>query len=91
MRDFLPAGLRGMLVAAFFAAYMSTIATQLNWGTSYLVNDFDWWRAERAQVEAGTFVPEVREMYAQSMGFDKFRREFTAFWQLPPDFEIEEA
>lgn len=40
MRDFLPAGLRGMLVAAFFAAYMSTIATQLNWGTSYLVNDF---------------------------------------------------
>ena len=40
MRDFLPAGLKGLLVAAFFAAYMSTIATQLNWGTSYLVNDF---------------------------------------------------
>ena len=40
MRDFLPAGLKGVLVAAFFAAYMSTIATQLNWGTSYLVNDF---------------------------------------------------
>lgn len=39
MRDFLPAGLKGLLVAAFFAAYMSTIATQLNWGTSYLVND----------------------------------------------------
>ena len=40
MRDHLPAGLRGMVVAAFFAAYMSTITTQLNWGTSYLVNDF---------------------------------------------------
>jgi SSS family solute:Na+ symporter len=40
MRDFLPAGLKGLLVAAFFAAYMSTIATQLNWGTSYLINDF---------------------------------------------------
>lgn len=40
MRDFLPAGLKGLLVAAFFAAYMSTIATQLNWGTSYIVNDF---------------------------------------------------
>jgi len=39
MRDFLPVGLKGLLVAAFFAAYMSTIATQLNWGTSYLVND----------------------------------------------------
>ena len=40
MRDFLPIGLKGLLVAAFFAAYMSTIATQLNWGTSYIVNDF---------------------------------------------------
>lgn len=40
MRDFLPVGLKGLLVAAFFAAYMSTIATQLNWGTSYVVNDF---------------------------------------------------
>jgi SSS family solute:Na+ symporter len=40
MRDFLPDGLRGMLVASFFAAFMSTVATQLNWGTSYLINDF---------------------------------------------------
>jgi len=39
MRDFLPMGLKGMLVAAFFAAYMSTIATQFNWGSSYLLND----------------------------------------------------
>jgi Na+/proline symporter len=40
MRDHLPTGLKGMLVASFFAAYMSTIATQLNWGTSYVMNDF---------------------------------------------------
>jgi SSS family solute:Na+ symporter len=40
MRDFLPTGLKGLLIAAFFAAYMSTIATHLNWGTSYLINDF---------------------------------------------------
>ncbi|WP_035757652.1 sodium:solute symporter family protein [Hugenholtzia roseola] len=40
MRDFLPSGLKGLLLAAFFAAYMSTISTQLNWGASYLVNDF---------------------------------------------------
>ncbi len=40
MNDFLPIGLKGLLVAAFFAAYMSTIATQLNWGSSYLINDF---------------------------------------------------
>lgn len=40
INDFLPVGLKGLLVAAFFAAYMSTIATHLNWGTSYIVNDF---------------------------------------------------
>jgi solute:Na+ symporter, SSS family len=40
MRDHLPAGWRGLLLGAFFAAYMSTISSQLNWGTSYIVNDF---------------------------------------------------
>ena len=40
MRDYLPAGLLGLLLAAFFAAYMSTLATHLNWGASYTVNDF---------------------------------------------------
>ncbi len=40
MRDYLPTGLKGLLVASFFAAFMSTIATQLNWGTSYIINDF---------------------------------------------------
>jgi solute:Na+ symporter, SSS family len=40
MRDVLPSGLLGLLFAAFLAAFMSTISTQLNWGVSYLVNDF---------------------------------------------------
>jgi Na+/proline symporter len=40
MIRYLPAGLLGLLVATFLAAYMSTIAAQLNWGTSYLINDF---------------------------------------------------
>jgi SSS family solute:Na+ symporter len=39
MRDHLPVGLKGVLVASFLAAYMSTISTQLNWGTSYVVHD----------------------------------------------------
>lgn len=39
MRDFLPVGLKGLLVTAFIAAYLSTISTQLNWGAGYLVND----------------------------------------------------
>jgi Na+/proline symporter len=38
--DALPPGLRGLLLASFAAAFMSTISTQLNWGSSYLVNDF---------------------------------------------------
>jgi len=40
MIGYLPPSLRGLMIAAFAAAYMSTIATQLNWGASYLVNDF---------------------------------------------------
>jgi len=39
MTDVLPHGWRGVMLAAFGAAYMSTISTQLNWGASYLVND----------------------------------------------------
>ena len=35
-----PPALRGLMLAAFAAAYMSTIGTQLNWGASYVVNDF---------------------------------------------------
>src|SRR5438309_1244709 len=35
-----PPALRGVMLAAFAAAYMSTIGTQLNWGASYFVNDF---------------------------------------------------
>ncbi len=39
MVKFLPSGLRGMLVAAFFAAFMSTVSTHINLGASYLVSD----------------------------------------------------
>jgi Na+/proline symporter len=39
MKEYLPAGLKGLLFIAFLSAYMSTISTQLNWGASYLTND----------------------------------------------------
>ncbi len=39
MRDFLPVGLKGLLLVTFISAYMSTISTQINWGASYLIND----------------------------------------------------
>ena len=40
MVKYLPPGLLGLMIAVFLAAYMSTISSQLNWGTSYLINDF---------------------------------------------------
>jgi Na+/proline symporter len=40
MLTFLPAGLLGLVVTSLIAAFMSTISTHLNWGSSYVVNDF---------------------------------------------------
>jgi Na+/proline symporter len=40
MISFLPHGLLGIVVASLTAAFMSTISTHLNWGSSYIVNDF---------------------------------------------------
>ena len=39
MKESLPSGVFGLLLAGFLAAYMSTVATHLNWGTSYFIND----------------------------------------------------
>jgi solute:Na+ symporter, SSS family len=40
MNNYLPHSMRGIAIAGFLAAFMSTVATQLNWGASYLVSDF---------------------------------------------------
>jgi Na+/proline symporter len=40
MLTFLPHGVLGVMVAGLLAAYVSTLSTHLNWGTSYLVHDF---------------------------------------------------
>jgi SSS family solute:Na+ symporter len=40
MLKFLPHGFLGLMTASLIAAYMSTIDTHLNWGASYVVNDF---------------------------------------------------
>ncbi|HEU4479196.1 MAG TPA: hypothetical protein VFR80_11810, partial [Pyrinomonadaceae bacterium] len=40
VRSYAPVGLLGLLVAGIFAAYMSTVSTLMNWGASYIVNDF---------------------------------------------------
>ncbi|MDN6280192.1 MAG: Na+:solute symporter [Psychroflexus sp.] len=40
MLSYLPAGLLGLIITSLIAAFMSTISTHLNWGSSYIVNDF---------------------------------------------------
>ena len=58
MLTFLPPGLLGVVLASLIAAYMSTISTHLNWGSSYVVNDFykrfvNPQASEKAQVRVG--------------------------------------
>ena len=40
MLTFLPSGMVGLVLASLMAAVMSTLSTHLNWGSSYIVNDF---------------------------------------------------
>ncbi|MGS2724118.1 sodium:solute symporter family protein [Porticoccus sp. GXU_MW_L64] len=39
IHEFLPVGLKGVMVASLLAAFMSTLDTHINWGTSYVIND----------------------------------------------------
>jgi len=55
MVNYLPAALRGLMLAGFAAAFMSTIGTNLNWGASYLVNDF-YRRFVRKEATEGHYV-----------------------------------
>ncbi len=55
----MPSGLRGLMVAAFFAAFMSTMSTHLNWGSSYFVNDF-WKRFVRPNASEKHYVLVAR-------------------------------
>ncbi|QQS36315.1 MAG: Na+:solute symporter [Ignavibacteriales bacterium] len=85
MKDFLPAGLKGLLVAAFFAAYMSTIATQLNWGTSYIINDF-YRRFINRNSEEKKYVGAARIvtvlLMALSIIVTLFIKEISGAWQF---------
>lgn len=60
MLTFLPTGLLGIVVTSLIAAFMSTISTHLNWGSSYVVNDFykrfiNKEASEKEQVLVGRF------------------------------------
>jgi SSS family solute:Na+ symporter len=49
--DLLPTPWRGFMLAGFAAAYMSTVGTHLNWGASYIVNDFyrRFWKRDKSE------------------------------------------
>ena len=74
MLVFLPSGMLGLMVAGLLAAYVSTISTHLNWGTSYLVHDLyrRFIRAdadERHYVFMGRIVTALLMLLAAGMTF----------------------
>ncbi|MGD8699446.1 MAG: Na+:solute symporter [Gemmatimonadales bacterium] len=74
MLDYLPAGLLGLVVASFLAAFMSTVSTQINWGASYVVNDLylRWLRPEasdRERVWVGRAASVVIVAFAATAAF----------------------
>src|SRR6266511_682851 len=74
MLRFLPRGLLGLMVAGLLAAYVSTMSTHLNWGTSYLVHDLYRrfirpGRDERHYVLAGRIVTALLMVCAASLTF----------------------
>jgi SSS family solute:Na+ symporter len=83
MLKFLPHGVLGLMVAGMLAAYVSTLSTHLNWGTSYLVHDF--YRrflrkdaSEKHYVAVGRLVTGLLMVVAASLTFvlDSARQAF---------------
>jgi solute:Na+ symporter, SSS family len=66
MLRFLPPGMLGLMVAGLLAAYVSTISTHLNWGTSYLVHDL-YRRFVRQGASEGHYVQVGRIVTAMLM------------------------
>jgi solute:Na+ symporter, SSS family len=83
MLKFLPTGFLGLMIAGLLAAYISTLSTHLNWGTSYLVHDF--YRrfirqeaSEKHYVLVGRITTALLMMVAASLTFvlDSARQSF---------------
>ena len=53
--ELMPVGIKGLMIAAFFAAFMSTVDTHLNWGSSYVLNDV-YRRFIRREAKPGHYV-----------------------------------
>ncbi|MBI5852174.1 MAG: Na+:solute symporter [Planctomycetes bacterium] len=86
IRELAPAGLRGLLLVTFFAAFMSTISTQMNWGASYLVNDI-YRRFVRKDASEARLVLVSRLASALVLLLGGA----TAWWMMVRDVSIDEA
>ena len=74
MLTYLPHGLLGLVVASLIAAFMSTISTHLNWGASYIVNDFylrfvDPEASDKKQVNVGRISTVVLMVFAALLSY----------------------
>jgi solute:Na+ symporter, SSS family len=74
MLRFLPPGVMGLMIAGLLAAYVSTLSTHLNWGTSYLVHDFyrrfiDPNKDEKHYVAVGRVVTALLMVLAAALTF----------------------
>ncbi len=85
MVDYLPAGWRGLMLASFAAAFMSTQATQMNWGSSYLVNDL-YRRFLRKEAPESHYVVASRVAtvvtLALSLVVTLFMNQISRVWEL---------
>lgn len=74
MMTYLPAGLLGIVLTSLIAAFMSTISTQLNWGSSYVVNDLygrfiNKEASEKQKVVVGKITVVVLMLFAALFSF----------------------
>ncbi|MCB9800007.1 MAG: Na+:solute symporter [Candidatus Omnitrophica bacterium] len=85
----LPVGMRGLMIASFFAAFMSTMSTHLNWGASYFMNDF--YRrflkpkaSEKHYVHISQITPVILALFATGVAFftDSISQVFTLVLNL---------
>ncbi|HEX8089674.1 MAG TPA: sodium:solute symporter family protein [Blastocatellia bacterium] len=85
MNHHLPPAFRGLLLASFAAAYMSTISTQMNWGASYIINDF-YRRFVKTQASERHYVMASRistaVVVALSVVVTYFMSTITSGWEM---------
>jgi solute:Na+ symporter, SSS family len=85
MTSFLPGGLKGLMLSSFAAAYMSTQATQMNWGSSYLINDI-YRRFVKKHATERHYVFASRVATAVTVGLSlvvtMFMDQITQVWEL---------